>query len=160
VAGGWAIRQITFPPPQDDARGRATRLRGFQSQRHLVVGFAVVPANSYFGSRLRRVAEENTLRACRKNLFQTCSSQSVQVLPNFGQLVLVLDQIGSIAQLFPPPLRATFEPKLKYENVHTTVYPESLSVAGAKGAPCQPVPPRGIASISIFSRRAAANSNR
>jgi hypothetical protein len=92
-----------------------------------------VPANSYFGSRLRRVAEENTLRACRKNLYQTCSSQSVQVLRDFVQLVLVLDYFCPIAQLFPPPLRATFERKLKYENVPTIIYPESLPVAGSKG---------------------------
>jgi hypothetical protein len=36
-------------------------------------------------------------------------------LLDLGQLVLVLDQICSIAQLFSPRLRAKFERKLKYE---------------------------------------------
>jgi hypothetical protein len=95
-----------------------------------------------------------------KNLCQTCPSQSVQVLHNFVQLVLVLHQICSTAQLFSPRCYATVEPKPKYENIYTIVYPESLPVAGSKGVPCQPVPQRETALISIFSLRATTNSNR
>ena len=38
--------------------------------------------------------------------------------PNFVQLVLVLYQFCTNAQLFPPRLRATFEWKLNYETTH------------------------------------------
>jgi hypothetical protein len=84
---------------------------------------------------LRFGTEENTLRLRPKNLYRICSSQSVQVLRDFVQLVLVLDQFCTVAQLFPPRVRATFKRKLKYENEHTIVYPEILPVAGSKGLP-------------------------
>ena len=77
----------------------------------------------------------------RKNLYRTCSSRSVQVLPNFVQLVLVLDQFCPSAQLFPPRLRATFKRKLKYETAHTIVHrracppQEGPPMAGSKGLP-------------------------
>jgi hypothetical protein len=82
------------------------------------------------------------VRRCRgspptlnKYLYRTCPSQLVQVLRDFGQAVLVLDQICPVEQLFSARLRATFERKLKYETVHRTVHPESLPAAGSKGLP-------------------------
>jgi len=81
----------------------------------------------------RCVAEENALRLHRKNLYQTCPSQSVQVLADFVQLVLVVDQFCSIAQLFSARLRVTFERILKYETAY-------------KIATCNSVPRRGSCS--------------
>jgi hypothetical protein len=71
----------------------------------------------------------------RKSLYQTCPSQRVQVCADFVQLVLVLHQICSIAQLFSSRLRAIFERKLNYETAHTLVYAKSPPAAGSKGLP-------------------------
>jgi hypothetical protein len=71
----------------------------------------------------------------QKNLYQTCPSQSVQVSPNFVQLVLVLHHFCPNAQLFPPPFRATLERKLNYETTHAIVHPEQLPGAGSNGTP-------------------------
>ena len=52
--------------------------------------------------------------------------------PNFVQLVLVLYQFCTNAQLFPPSLRATLERKLNYETSHTiTAFWAAPEPAGA-----------------------------
>ena len=72
-------------------------------------------------------------RPCEKNLYQTCPSQEVQVCADFVQLVLVLHRFCTVAQLFSPRIRATFEWKLKYENAHTLDCFSILPAAGSKG---------------------------
>jgi len=108
--------------------------------------------------RLSACAEKTCTEPVRRNWYR--------FRRDFVQLVLVLDQFCPVEQLFPPRLRATFERKLKYETVHTIVYPESLPVAGSKGLPGSGgLPARGAqdcpaTAIPIFSLREPANSNR
>jgi len=71
-----------------------------------------------------------------KNLYQTCPSQSVQVFRNFVQLVLVLDQICSTAQLFRRPFRATFKRKPNDETaLKIAKFSASLGAAADTGNP-------------------------
>jgi hypothetical protein len=111
--------------------------------RHRARSAAASPAR-----RTTRCIPRREITAClrRQNLYQTRPSQSVQVLANFVQLVLVLHQICSSAQLLSPRLCAAFERKPKHETAN-------------KIATCKPVPQRGTAARILFPR-AVANSNR
>jgi hypothetical protein len=102
----------------------------------------------------------NRAEARFKNCTEPVRHNRYRFWRDFGQLVLVLQQICSIAQLFSPRFRATFERKLKYEIVHRIVYSESLPVAGSKGVPRQALPHCGTGAIFIFSVRTSAKSNR
>jgi hypothetical protein len=86
----------------------------------------------------------NRAAAQFKYLYQTCSSQSVQVLLNFVQLVLALDQICSIAQLYAPALCVNLKWKPKNENAPKTeqrkaprrnLHAERPPAAGPKPSP-------------------------
>jgi hypothetical protein len=57
-------------------------------------------------------AKKDCAKPVRRNQYRFSS--------DFLQLVLFLDHFCPIAQLFPPPLRATLQRKLKYESTHTT----------------------------------------
>jgi hypothetical protein len=107
-----------------------------------------LPPNSHLA---RYSDDAESLHPRRKNLYQTCPSQSVQFSPDFVQRVLVLHHFCPSAQLFPPPLRATLKRKVKYETVHAIACPENPSrdcgtgskgsrraAEGSKGAPVYP----------------------
>jgi hypothetical protein len=66
---------------------------------------------------------------------KTCTKPVRRNWYRFGTISVSLNQFCPVEQLFSARLRATFERKLKYETVHTIVYPESLPAAGSKGVP-------------------------
>ena len=87
---------------------------------------AIRPENRHAGSKgLLYTAIQNTrAKLVRRNQHKSS--------PNFVQLVLVLYQFCTNAQLFPPRLRATFEWKLNYETTHTiTAFWAAPEPAGA-----------------------------
>ena len=102
--------------------------------------------------------------AGRARFKKTCTKPVPHNWYRFRAISYSLNQFCPVEQLFSSPLRATFERKLKYETVHTIIYPESLPVAGSKGAPCEPVPFRDcgteLAPLPLFSPRAATQVNR
>jgi hypothetical protein len=101
-----------------------------------------------------------TLERLSAHAEKTCTKPVRRNWYRYHNISVSLNQICPVEQLFSPRLRATFERKLKYETLHTIIYPENLPAAGSKGVPCQPLPQRGTAVISIFSLRRYAKSNR
>ena len=80
-------------------------------------------------SRAAGSQDESRCSAIQK----TCTKPVRRNWYRFGAISASLHQFCPVEQLFSPRLRATFERKLKYETVHTIVYPENPSRDRATG---------------------------